>query len=103
MLTPEIRAISTLPLLVTRVRADHEDPPVPADDLAFFAHRLDRRSYFHVSSLSALLQQSPRPGSEHVFARRYRAVDRLARARIALRAQRAMLAGARRRAPVEDG
>jgi hypothetical protein len=32
---------------VTRIRADHQNPPVPADDLALFAHRLDRRSYFH--------------------------------------------------------
>src|ERR1700751_1492192 len=52
MLIPEIRAISTLPLLVARIRADHEDPPVSADDLALLTHRLDRRSYFHVSSLS---------------------------------------------------
>src|SRR5215469_10187980 len=47
MLIPEIRAISTLPLLVARIRADHEDPPVPADDLALLAHRFDRGSYFH--------------------------------------------------------
>jgi hypothetical protein len=36
-----------LPLLVSRVLADHEDPAVPADDLALLAHRLDRRSYLH--------------------------------------------------------
>src|ERR671915_2052567 len=49
MLTPAIRAIAPLPLplLVPRVLADHEDAPVAADDLALFAHRLDRRSYLH--------------------------------------------------------
>src|SRR5512142_314455 len=53
MFTPEIRAIarslrrSALPLLVTRIRADHKNPPFPADDLALLAHRLDRGSYFH--------------------------------------------------------
>src|SRR6476469_6847681 len=49
MLTPAIRAIAPLPLplLVTRVLADHEDPAVAADDLALLAHRLDRRSYLH--------------------------------------------------------
>src|SRR3954471_6214473 len=36
-----------LPLLVPRVLADHEDPPVAADDLALLAHRLHRRSYLH--------------------------------------------------------
>src|SRR5581483_10850830 len=33
---------SALPLLVTRVLADHEHMPVTADDLALLAHRLDR-------------------------------------------------------------
>src|SRR5918993_1430949 len=49
MLTPEIRAKVFLPLtlLVTRVLADHQHAPVPADDLALLAHRLDRRSYLH--------------------------------------------------------
>src|SRR3954447_2472821 len=49
MLTPAIRAIADLPLplLVTRVLADHEDAAVPADDLALLTHRLDRRSYLH--------------------------------------------------------
>src|SRR3954454_5836866 len=49
MLTPAMRAIFllALPLLVPRVLADHEDPAVPADDLALLAHRLDRRSYLH--------------------------------------------------------
>src|SRR5215211_8162757 len=48
MLTPAIRAMaSALPLLVSRVLADHEDPSVAADDLALLAHRLDRRSYLH--------------------------------------------------------
>src|SRR6185369_2028854 len=49
ILTPAIRAMAslTLPLLVTRVLADDEDPPVAADDLALLAHRLDRRSYLH--------------------------------------------------------
>src|SRR5579884_4365733 len=53
MLMPEMRAISSpLPLLVARVGADHEHPPVAADDLALLAHRLDRRSYFHARSVS---------------------------------------------------
>src|SRR3954470_5705103 len=49
MLTPAMRAIFllALPLLVPRVLADHEDPPVATDDLALLAHRLDRRSYLH--------------------------------------------------------
>src|SRR3954449_4310980 len=40
-------ALLALLLLVTRVLADDEDPPVSADDLALLAHRLDRRSYLH--------------------------------------------------------
>src|SRR5215211_5625027 len=49
MLTPAIRAkvLLPLPLLVSWVLADHEDPPVTADDLALLAHRLDRGSYRH--------------------------------------------------------
>src|SRR3954469_6929952 len=49
ILTPAIRAMAslTLPLLVSRVLADDEDPPVAADDLALLAHRLHRRSYLH--------------------------------------------------------
>src|SRR5436190_15491201 len=44
-----MRAISRSPLtlLVTFVGADHEHHAVAADDLAFLAHRLDRRSYLH--------------------------------------------------------
>src|SRR5947209_4425946 len=50
MLMPAIRAMlsrSPLPLLVTRVLADHEDRAVAADDLALLAHGLDRRPYLH--------------------------------------------------------
>src|SRR5918998_256862 len=49
MLTPAIRAkvLLPLPLLVSWVRADDEDPTVAADDLALLAHRLYRRSYLH--------------------------------------------------------
>src|SRR4051794_17522294 len=48
MLMPAIRAMALpLPLLVPRVLADHQHAPVPADDLALLAHRLDRRSYLH--------------------------------------------------------
>src|SRR3954449_1562361 len=50
MFTPAMRAkvlFLPLSLLVSRVRADDEDPPVTADDLALLAHRLDRRSYLH--------------------------------------------------------
>jgi hypothetical protein len=48
-LTPAIRATSRSPLtlLVALVLADHEHHPMAADDLAFLAHRLDRRSYLH--------------------------------------------------------
>src|SRR3954470_2008166 len=51
MLTPEMRAMSALPLplLVALVLADHKDPAVTPDDLALLAHRLDRRAYLHVS------------------------------------------------------
>src|SRR3954464_10066216 len=51
MLTPEMRAIVPLPLplLVALVLADHKNPAVTPDDLALLAHRLDRRSYLHVS------------------------------------------------------
>src|SRR3954469_4326594 len=47
MLTPAMRAKVLLPLslLVSRVLADDENPPVAADDLALLAHRLHRRSY----------------------------------------------------------
>jgi hypothetical protein len=48
MLMPAIRAIQLpLTLLVARVRADHQDRAVAADDLALLAHRLDRRSDLH--------------------------------------------------------
>src|SRR3954452_381656 len=50
MLTPAMRAkvlFLPLSLLVSRVLADDENPPVAADDLALLAHRLDRRSYLH--------------------------------------------------------
>jgi hypothetical protein len=40
-------AASALPLLVTRVLADHQHVAVTADDLALLAHRFDRRSYLH--------------------------------------------------------
>src|SRR5438128_2160172 len=41
-----LRSLS-LPLLVTRVLADHEHRAVAANDLALLAHRLDRWSYLH--------------------------------------------------------
>src|SRR3954447_5650772 len=50
MLTPAMRAKASflpLSLLVSRVLADDENPPVAADDLALLAHRLHRRSYLH--------------------------------------------------------
>src|SRR3954471_13552587 len=49
MLTPAMRAMPylPLPLLVSGVLADDENPPVAADDLALLAHRLHRRSYLH--------------------------------------------------------
>jgi hypothetical protein len=66
-----------LPLLVTRVRADHQNAAVPADDLALFAHRLDRGSYFHArpstgwSGFSCPVILSP--ALETARGRRYRA------------------------------
>src|SRR5580658_730457 len=48
MSTPEIRATwLTLPLLVPRVRADDEDPAVPADHLALLADRFHAGTNFH--------------------------------------------------------
>src|SRR4051794_965578 len=53
MLTPAIRAMPlALPLLVTRVLADHEHRAVPADDLALLAHGLDRRSDLHAPRIT---------------------------------------------------
>src|SRR5215218_8018693 len=52
MFTPAMRAIClglALPLLVTRIRADHQDRAVAADDLALFAHRLYGSSDLHRS------------------------------------------------------
>src|SRR5205085_10429391 len=45
-----MRAIRPLPLalLVALVLADHQNHPMAADDLAFLAHRLHRRSDLHV-------------------------------------------------------
>jgi len=36
-----------LPLLVTRILADHANHPVAADDLALPTNLANRRSYFH--------------------------------------------------------
>src|SRR5215208_6235855 len=49
MLTPAMRATADLPLplLVSRVLADHQDAAMPADDLALLTHRLDRWTYLH--------------------------------------------------------
>src|SRR3954469_2772244 len=51
MLMPAMRAMGrcslALPLLVSGVLADHQHPPMAADDLALLTHRLDRRSYLH--------------------------------------------------------
>src|SRR6266496_349545 len=51
-----------LPLLVARVRADHHDPPVPADRLAPLAHPLDRRTNLHLSRLLPVPVHDPAPG-----------------------------------------
>src|SRR5262249_44803257 len=47
MLMPAIRAISTLPLLVPRILADHVDHASAADDLALLANLFDGRPDFH--------------------------------------------------------
>jgi hypothetical protein len=44
-------ALLALPLLVPRVRADHEDVAAPADDATLVAHLLHRRSDLHRSLL----------------------------------------------------
>src|SRR5215211_8549275 len=49
MLIPAMRATLTLPLLMTRVLADHQDRPISADYLALLAHRLDGSSNLHCS------------------------------------------------------
>src|SRR3954451_2228892 len=74
MLTPAIRAmlpflalsllfnsLLTLPLLVPRVLADHQDHAATADHLALLAHRLHRCSYFHCSSLCLSGEIARRP------------------------------------------
>src|ERR1700733_4835915 len=98
MLTPLMRAISTLPLLVAGVFGDDENPPFSADDLSLLAHRLDRRSYFHARSLRSrrlLKPVVPQLGSGDRGSRRYRAAAALASRQSRARAQRAMLAGVR--------
>src|SRR2546430_15845883 len=42
-----MRATLALPLLVTGIRADHENGSATADHLAFLAHRFYGRSYLH--------------------------------------------------------
>src|SRR6478609_11618639 len=59
MLMPAIRAMSyllTLTLLVTRVRADHADNALAADDLAVAADLLDGSRNSHVLSPKSLNQ-----------------------------------------------
>src|SRR3954465_9361702 len=88
MLIPAMRAmldLLALPLLVPRVLADHEHPPVAADDLALFTHRLDRRSYLH-DPFRLMIQTGwlwrpgrsplPCPRSGHTEASRLRARQR---------------------------
>src|ERR671931_1978203 len=60
MLIPAMRATSALPLLVTRVLADHEDRAMAADDLALLAHGLDRRSDLHRSVILTYKQKRRR-------------------------------------------
>src|SRR5215212_6178354 len=71
MLTPAMRANSSLrlalPLLVTRVRADHEHDAAPPDHPATLTHRLHGRSYLHRpfsgSYLSAAYGEGPNRSS----------------------------------------
>src|SRR3954471_4549019 len=64
MLTPAIRAIGALalPLLVSRIRADHEHRTVAADDLALFAHRLYGSSDLHRSGFVSTTGLPHAPG-----------------------------------------
>src|SRR5215217_2620759 len=76
MFTPAMRAKAVplpLSLLVSRVLADDEDPPVPADDLALLAHRLHRRSYLHGPFRRVLVQWR---GSGRRGGCRYHATER---------------------------
>jgi len=45
------RGLSALTLLVARIRADHHDPPMPADHPALVADRLDARVHLHGCSI----------------------------------------------------
>src|SRR6267154_2022211 len=107
MLTPEMRAISAsprrngalaLPLLMAGIRADHQNASMTADDLAFFAHRLDRGSYFHVRPSvrrSKFLSSGLSPALETARGLRYRAEVRGAQHSSSRCARtRSMLAGA---------
>src|SRR6478609_118148 len=67
MLTPAMRAIVApaplaLPLLVARVRADHQDRHIAADDLALFAHRLYGSSDLHRSGFVSTTGLPHAPG-----------------------------------------
>src|SRR5215218_4965746 len=65
MFTPAMRAIClglALPLLVTRIRADHQDRTVAADDLALFAHRLYGSSDLHRSGFVSTTGLPHAPG-----------------------------------------
>jgi hypothetical protein len=57
----------TLPLLVTRVLADHEDTPMTADDLALLADPLHRGSDLHVlASLDDLFRSMCSPSRRRI-------------------------------------
>src|SRR3954469_12503937 len=66
MLTPAMRAIwagpLALPLLGSRIRADHQDRAVAADDLALFAHRLYGSSDLHRSGFVSTTGLPHAPG-----------------------------------------
>src|SRR3954451_25262550 len=52
------RSWLALPLLVSRIRADHHDPPMPTDHPALIANGLDARVHLHGLSILFLSRWS---------------------------------------------
>jgi len=58
MSTPDRRAMSALPLLVSWIGADDHHAPVATDDLALLTDGFDARSNFHDCFLGVRLSES---------------------------------------------
>src|SRR5687767_122314 len=61
--TPAMRATLSLPLLVSGVRADDEDPAAALDHAAAVTHRFDGRSDFHEEPWMALARANNAPAA----------------------------------------